>query len=347
MNDKINFGHISKFVLMGGGQCLFDAVAHLVAKNQQVSVITSSRHHNSPVNYNEQMLPLNAAVNLIGIECKLVNTVDDDCNLFNSIDKDAIAITPSAEWIFRQNIIDKFHGRIVNIHGTRLPEMKGGGGMSWNLMMGIREGGSTIHFVDEGIDTGDILMQDSYEFPLDARSLDEATAFAQKRNSNLMICFLDKLLANETFARQKQDSSSGSYWPRLKTDVHGLINWSWSAHEISSFVAAFGQPYKGASTFLGENRIRVLKTNVVSESCRFHPFQYGIVFRISHSGLHVACKHGELVIEKVCNESGEPVAFGNLLGRRFHTPSVYLEAAMRTRVVFKPASEFDEYRTNL
>lgn len=346
-NNSVNFGLVNKFIFLGGGQSLFDGVRHLLSQACTVTVITSDRHYHSHVCFEDEMVPLYDALASIGIECHLVSQFDINSNLMADFDSNSLALTPSAEWIFKQDDIDKLGGRLVNLHGTRLPDMKGGGGLSWNLMMGVKEGGATIHLVDSGIDAGDILLQTKYKLPDDINTLEEATRFAQTQNSDLIVSFLDKVIANETFERKPQDINSGTYWPRLKTDIHGFINWNWSAKDISLFVSAFGSPYKGVSTFLSDKRVRFLNASVVSAKDRFHPFQYGLVFRTTDEGAYIACKDGALVVDYICDEQGEEIDKKKLLGRRFHTPSSYLEAALRKRVVSAHVSEFDEYRTKL
>lgn len=345
--DSVNFGRVNKFVFLGGGQCLFDAVRHLISKACTVTAITSERHYYSHVSVGDETFPLYEALASIGIECHLVSHFDVNSNLMADFDSNSLALTPSAEWIFRKDDIDKLGGRLVNLHGSCLPEMRGGGGLTWNLMMGVREGGATIHLVDSGIDTGDILLQTKYELPDEINTLEEATRFAQTQNSDLITLFLDKVLANETFDRKPQDNNSGTYWPRVKTDIHGFINWNWSAQDISLFVSAFGAPYKGASTFIGDKRIRFQNASVVPAKDRFHPFQYGLVFRTTDEGVYISCKDGALVVNHICDEQGEKIDLKKLLGRRFHTPWSYLEAALQKRVVSAHVPEFDEYRTKL
>ena len=344
---SINFGKVDKFFFLGGGQCLFDAVCHLKSRGFATIVITSDRHYHADVNMDRQRKPLFDALASVGIECLLVKQLDVDLKIFDGFDSTSLAVTPSAEWIFKESLIEKLSGRIVNIHGSHLPEMKGGGGLSWNLMMGVKECGATIHMIDSGIDTGDILLQQKYQLPESVSVLSEAMAIAQLRNSQLMISFLDKVVAGETFLRQSQETQNGSYWPRLRTDTHGFIDWTWSANEISLFCSAFSAPYKGASTFLDDKRVRIFKCREDTERRVFHPFQYGLVFRVGNGVAYIAAKGSALIVDEIKYETGVAVDVQRLLGRRLHSTPGFLEAAIRQRVVFGKVSDLDEYRVNL
>lgn len=245
-------------------------------------------------------------------------------------------MTPSSEWIFSQKSIDRFLGRVINIHGSYLPEMKGGGGVSWNAMMGSKDGGVTIHMVDSGIDTGDILFQKRYEFPLTPKTLDEYTFLAETENAKAITAFLSGVMSGSAFDRVSQELNAGSYWPRLKTEIHGYINWSWSAEEIHKFVMAFGSPYSGAKTFLSSTQVNFLKSSFCDAEKSFHPFQYGIIYRVMNGNIFVAAKGGTLIIHEVNRSDGEVVNLNKLLGHRFTTPEERLTDALGTRVIFNP-----------
>ena len=214
--------------------------------------------------------------------------------------------------------------------------MKGGGGISWNLMMGLTTGGVTIHMVDSGIDTGDILMQSNYSLPVDCANL-EASHIVSCQNKSLLISFLDKVLSGYTFIRKKQTFDIGSYWPRLKTDLHGYLNWSWEVFEILSFIRAFSHPFKGAATYIKGKKVRILSAYVQNSEYSFHPFQYGLIYRVVSSKLYVACKGGTLVVEEILYDDASTINLSSLLGHRLITPSDILEQALSQRIYLKPS----------
>jgi methionyl-tRNA formyltransferase len=329
-----SFGIVDQFIFFGGGQILYDALARLNSSGKKVLLVTSRRHYNSLVWSNGKTIELNVALDLIDVPCELIDNIDADSLWKKNITIHTIGISVSAEWIFSRKLIDLFHGRLVNIHGSILPAMKGGGGVSWNIMMGLKEGGCTVHFVDEGIDTGDILMQVAYDYPAEYELLEDFLIFSRRNNTDLLISFIDKCLKKEIFIKRKQIEVNESYWPRIDTNIHGFIDWSWFCKDIASFISAFGHPYSGATTFLGEIKVRFFEPRTIDQSIKFHPFQYGIIFHISDWGLHIASNGGVLVVKSIVDESGKNVSLKGLLGSRFYTPHESLESAMRTRVIF-------------
>jgi phosphoribosylglycinamide formyltransferase 1 len=61
--------------------------------------------------------------------------------------------------------IRRFAGRIVNVHPALLPAFPGLGAIEQALDHGVKVAGVTIHFVDEGVDSGPIVLQESFELP--------------------------------------------------------------------------------------------------------------------------------------------------------------------------------------
>lgn len=298
-------------------------------------MVTSKRHYDSLVLSNGNTIELSDALELINIHYEIIDHIEAEGLWKRNITINTIGISVSAEWIFSEKLIEVFNGRLVNIHGSALPAMKGGAGMSWTIMMGLNATGCTIHFVDQGIDTGDILMQVTYGLSAECEHLEDFLNFSRVQNTNLLISFIDKCLKKEPFIRKKQTEENESYWPRIVTKIHGFIDWSWPCKDISSFITAFGHPYGGATTFLGANKVRFFESKVINQSNNFHPFQYRIIFHISDLGLHVASNGGILIVRRIVDESGKEIRFKGLLGSRFYTPRESIEAAIRTRVIFK------------
>lgn len=67
--------------------------------------------------------------------------------------------------LLSDGFVRRYAGRIVNVHPSLLPAFPGVGAIEQALVHGVRVTGVTVHFVDEGIDTGAIIMQRAFELP--------------------------------------------------------------------------------------------------------------------------------------------------------------------------------------
>jgi phosphoribosylglycinamide formyltransferase 1 len=67
--------------------------------------------------------------------------------------------------VLTPEFIRRFAGRVINVHPALLPAFPGVGAIEQALEYGVKVGGVTIHFVDEGVDTGPVLLQEAFDLP--------------------------------------------------------------------------------------------------------------------------------------------------------------------------------------
>ncbi|MDO8435678.1 MAG: formyltransferase family protein, partial [bacterium] len=239
-----------------------------------------------------------------------------------------LGISLGAPWIFRKPFIERFHGRLINGHGTRLPRNRGGATFSWQLMRGDYSGCHLFHLIDGGIDTGPIIFSNEFMFPETCRTPIDFQRVYRDTEIDFFGSFFAKIRAGEEFTVTQQDEHVSTYFPRLSTLHNGYINWEWSAEEIARFISAFDEPYEGASTFhLGE-RVFLHGASATSFDGTFHPFMSGLVYRNFEGALSIAARDGSVVVRRVVREGGEDITNRIRAGARFVTPREILDAAL-------------------
>ena len=62
--------------------------------------------------------------------------------------------------LLRPNFLDRFPGRVINVHPALLPQFPGAHAIEDALAAGVRETGATVHYVDEGVDSGPVIVQE-------------------------------------------------------------------------------------------------------------------------------------------------------------------------------------------
>jgi phosphoribosylglycinamide formyltransferase-1 len=67
--------------------------------------------------------------------------------------------------VLTPEFIGRFAGRIINVHPALLPAFPGVRAIEQALEYGVKVGGVTVHFVDEGVDTGPVLLQEAFDLP--------------------------------------------------------------------------------------------------------------------------------------------------------------------------------------
>ena len=119
----------------------------------------------------------------------------------------------------------------INVHGSLLPKYRGSAPVQWAVINGDGETGVTTMFMDEGMDTGDILLQRRFkvgESETGGELMDRMAGIG----AELLIETLEKL---SDITPVKQDEEKATYAPMLKKET-GFINWDNSAEKIKNLV---------------------------------------------------------------------------------------------------------------
>ncbi|MDH3782929.1 MAG: methionyl-tRNA formyltransferase, partial [Desulfobulbaceae bacterium] len=235
---------------------------------------------------------------------------------------DIIALTAYGN-ILPGNIINLPPLGTINVHGSLLPKYRGAAPVQWALINGETETGITIMQMDEGIDTGDILLQDR----IAVAPTDTAGTLSVKLaalGGTALGKTLD-LLRRDKLKPVKQDEKQASFAPLLKKE-DGLVDWSQSAMKISCLMRGL-DPWPATYTTLSGRRLRLFSPEVVDKhSCQKNFSEPGIVCRADRHGLLVTTGHdGCLLIKEVQPEgsrrmdvhayiSGRPIQPGTILG---------------------------------
>ena len=119
----------------------------------------------------------------------------------------------------------------INVHGSLLPKYRGSAPVQWAVINGDKETGVTTMYMNEGMDTGDILLQQKFDI-----LENETSGELMERMAGIGAELLVKTLENlSDISPIKQDEKEATYAPMLKKEM-GLINWKSSAGEIKNLI---------------------------------------------------------------------------------------------------------------
>ncbi len=198
------------------------------------------------------------------------------------------------------------HLGAINIHASLLPKYRGPAPIQWAIINGEDETGVTTIWMDEGLDTGDILL--NARVPI--RPEDTTGSLGQRlaeEGGQLLIETL-AMLKSDDLAGKAQDKSRATYAPLLKKE-DGRIDWSKDAKFLDSFVRGMN-PWPGAFTFLSGKRLKVLKAKAVQNPTRENP---GTVLEGFPDDLNVATGQGTLALHEVQLESAKRLPIKDFL----------------------------------
>ena len=179
----------------------------------------------------------------------------------------------------------------VNVHASLLPRLRGAAPIHHAVLSGERSSGVTIMKMDEGLDTGDMLVWE--EVVLDAR--ETAGSLHDKLSplgARLLVQALEGLRAG-TLKGQPQDHAGHTLAPKLPPDL-GRIDWARTAPEVDRHVLGC-TPFPGAFTFLEGKRLRVLEVRTAEGRG-----EAGVVLSATpEAGIVVACGDGAIAITRL------------------------------------------------
>jgi len=177
----------------------------------------------------------------------------------------------------------------LNLHASLLPCWRGAAPIQAAIAAGDCETGITAMYMDEGLDTGDILLQRSVEILPNDTGGSLHDRLAQIVPEALLESL--RLLSAGNAPRIAQDNARATYAPKLKRE-HGLIDWSESAEAIERKIRAYN-PWPGAFMKVDHQNLKVFSASVVDLNG-----QAGEVLR-SDEDLIVATGKGALSVAEV------------------------------------------------
>src|SRR6266481_4137977 len=147
----------------------------------------------------------------------------------------------------------------LNLHASLLPRWRGAAPIQAAIAAGDCETGITVMYMDEELDTGDILLQSSVEILPNDTGGSLHDRLAQIAPDALLESL--RLVAAGNATRVAQDNACVTYAPKLKRE-HGLIDWSESAEAIERKIRAYN-PWPGAFMKVDRQNLKIFSASVV------------------------------------------------------------------------------------
>ena len=194
---------------------------------------------------------------------KNVNSVEFIEHL-KSYDCDLL-VSMSFNQIFRRSLIDMAPLGLINCHAGKLPFYRGRNILNWALINDEKEFGITVHYVDEGVDTGDIISQTT--FPItDEDDYGSLLEKAYDGCARLLYHSIKQIQGGSASrVRQKDIHPVGFYCSARRLGDECLL-WNQTSREVFNFVRALSFPGPEALTYYGDKEIRIMKVCLVSNA---------------------------------------------------------------------------------
>ncbi len=169
-----------------------------------------------------------------------------------------LMVSMSFDQIIKRHLFQLPPLGFINCHAGALPFYRGRNCLNWAIINGEKQFGVTVHYIDEGVDTGDIIRQDFVPIAKD----DTYATVLQKAHdqcADTLIAALNDFVEGKVERKsQAEIDSKGSYFPRrIKGDE--IINWKLPAEDIYNFIRAITVPGPCARTYAAGNEIAIIE----------------------------------------------------------------------------------------
>lgn len=175
----------------------------------------------------------------------------------------------------------------VNIHPSLLPKYKGRAAINWAIINGEKEIGLTVHFIDNGVDTGDIIEQIKVSM-----TDDEYIGDVLNKCYPLYFNITNKVIGlfKSNLIKRIPQTSEYPVFPR-RTAEDGKIDWNKSAIEIHNLIRAVSNPYPGTFSFYKSKKIFIWKALFVLTE-NFNQLANGTIIEKKSNTFKVKCTSG-------------------------------------------------------
>jgi methionyl-tRNA formyltransferase len=202
----------------------------------------------------------------------------------------------------------------LNLHASLLPRHRGAAPIQAAIVAGDRETGITVIYMDEALDTGDILLQSRIEILPNETGGSLHDRLAELAPSAMTEAL--KLLGAATAPRIPQDSAKATYAPKLKRE-DGKIDWSEPAELIERKIRAFN-PWPGGFMLITEKSGKRAKLKIFRATIADAKGKPGEIIEAGERGLVIATSDRALLLEEVQIEGKRRMSAGEFMrGQRW------------------------------
>ena len=241
---------------------------------------------------------------------------------FRSLRAD-VAVVVAYGRILPESFLNAFPNGAINVHFSLLPKYRGAAPVNWAIANGESETGVTTMKMDNGLDTGDILLQESATIGPQENAVELMDRLSEI-GAELLSATLKDL---DSIAPRKQNDAAASFAPILKKE-DGLIDWTMSAGDIGRRIRGF-QPFPTSFSFHGGSRLTIWKASIATPSRNDTPAS---IAAASGDDLVVICGHETaLAIIEVQPEGKRRMSTRDFLnGTKLHIDEAFTSRADAT-----------------
>ena len=291
-----------KVVFMGTSEFAVPSLAKLIDSPYQILGVVTQPDRPRGRGRKIVFSPIKELALQHGLEVFQPERIKDEAaiDMLRNWETDVIVVASYGQ-ILPVEVLDLPRLGCINVHASLLPHYRGAAPIQRAIMAGDKTSGVTTMFMNEGLDTGDIILQKPVEIDaeMDHGELQNVMALA---GADLLIDTM-AVLASGSSPRRKQDEHRSSYAPML-TRAEEKIDWNDDAAAIKNRIRALS-PQPAAYTSFNGTRFKIFKCRLINQDAQGATAQ---ITEITAAGFAVQTGKGVLEILEVQKQGKKRIA---------------------------------------
>lgn len=186
-----------------------------------------------------------------------------------------IFVSMSFNQIFKNEIINLPTLKTINCHAGKLPFYRGRNILNWVLINDEKDFGITVHYVDEGIDTGDIILQ--RVFPItDDDNYETLLNVAHVECANVLYEAIKLIQSGNQKIKKQVEIDPIGFYCGMRQEGDESLDWNQTSREIFNFVRAISKPGPMARTQISKSEVKINRVKLIDNA----PIYKGIVGQV-------------------------------------------------------------------
>jgi methionyl-tRNA formyltransferase len=287
-----------KLVFMGTPQFAVPSLEKLIKSGYEIAAVVTQPDRKSGRGHKLVPPPVKVLAEQNGISVLQFDKIksSEGVAALKALAPDMI-VTAAFGQILSKEILDIPPLGCLNVHASLLPKYRGAAPIQWAIINGETRTGVTIMYMNEGLDTGDMIMSSAVEIGKDMTGGELYEQLAEL-GAELLIQTIENILSGNA-RRVTQDEAQSSYYPPLNKAL-AEVDWTKSAQDIHNLVRAL-DPIMGGIAHMGGETIKIWRTIVQDGSAE----PGSLVHADAKNGLVAGTGSGLLRIEEMQAPGGK------------------------------------------
>jgi len=311
---------MKRYTVLGTSEFAKSCIDAIVDSGEQISQIVSLQKNLLPAN-SIDLEEISSNYNVPFLETEDINS-PETIEGIRAQNPDFIFTSWSK--ILKREIIHVPKGFTIGTHPAPLPYNRGRHPLHWMIHLGINNSMLSFFKVDEGVDTGKVLLQVPFVIsPTDTIADANSKLCETAYNGTKLLC---NLLKTRDYTGIKQDESRANYW-RKRTPYDSLLDPRMPSDLISRLVRSYSPPFPCANLLFRDFVIPVSKTQIIDSNLSREEIQRiepGKIISVEGKRLRMKVDDGIIEIESPQNF---PAEIHNV--KYLHPPMKYLSDSYR------------------